>query len=187
MIVLYLFCIGCDSKNEIQDYKVQKHKVKIQNNKQVRNKKLAWTQPGNWHEKEASGMRLANFIIKNKSDKNNAECYVFVFSGDGGGVIPNIKRWYSQMNKKFPGPKAALDKSLSLKIAHRNAILVDIKGVYKKLGIGKPHTNYRMLGTIIQTNKNTIFIKFIGPTSIISKEYQNYLTFCKSIRITGAF
>ena len=137
--------------------------------------RLIWKKPSGWTQQQGSMLKIADFRLSDKASL--AECYIVVLGGNGGGFQANVKRWSRQMgivSKKKPHIR-------SIRVAGVNAMMVDLRGSYRGMGMSQPHNSYRMLATQATTPYGAIFIKMIGQNQIVDKNYQKYLDFCKSI------
>ncbi|MBI4556265.1 MAG: hypothetical protein HY706_01660, partial [Candidatus Hydrogenedentes bacterium] len=58
--------------------------------------KFEWQTPSGWKEQPPTPLRLANLSIGENAE---AECYLTVLQGTGGGAAANINRWRTQMSQ----------------------------------------------------------------------------------------
>ncbi len=173
-------------ENELDNFNIFSASLKLKNlpnnhnhstpgAKLKKSTKFSWQVPEHWIEQADQKMRMATYQIGTHS---NSECYVVMLPGDAGGVLPNINRWYKQMghgNEKIK----SLDGVPEIDILETKAKHIDIIGNYTNMS-GKNFNDFMMVGVIFSFNKSMIFIKMTGPESVIEKERQNFLMFCKS-------
>jgi hypothetical protein len=104
----------------------------------------------------------------------------------GGGVEPNIKRWYSQFSN---GDKEA-QKSTEMKLGGWKVHIVDASGDFQERMGGGPfaggkvvtRTNHAMTGAIfVNPEGRMYFAKLIGPAKVVKKHRQAFLDMVKSI------
>jgi hypothetical protein len=148
---------------------------------------LAWQAPAGWTDAGTKGLRLANFAI---GPAGEAECYVTVLGGTGGGVAMNVNRWRAQVGLPEATEEeiSALPKTAML---GGEAVLLDVEGTYGGTTDGA-HTggdsreSYRLLGAIAQRAKDAVFVKMTGPAGMVAGERENFLAFAGSIRDAAA-
>jgi len=126
---------------------------------------LKWKIPAHWKSLPASGMRTANFAIQYQGKK--AEGNIIQLPGAAGGVKQNVRRWMEQIGimsmtdanlEKF----LAKQKKVKTKDGH-TGIIINLANLLS----GDLTQNNSLAAAIITTNTETIFIKMIGPKSVI--------------------
>ncbi len=122
-------------------------------------------------------MREVSFQI---GEANEAECYVTILNGDGGGVAANINRWQEQMGQP-PLDEAAFNALPTLRVLGTDAPLVEIRGRLTGVHSDAP-TDYLLVGAISLQNNQCVFIKLIGPESVVRPELAHFKAFCASLR-----
>jgi hypothetical protein len=149
---------------------------------------LIWQAPDGWRDAGTKGLRLANFKVGAASE---AECYVTVLGGTGGGVGLNVNRWRAQLGlpEASPDELAALPK---IPMLGGEAVFVDIAGIYGAMGDGV-HTSvetarqdYGLLGAIVIRGSDAVFAKMTGPLDVVRAEREKFTAFVGSIQDTGA-
>ena len=138
-----------------------------------------WVLPEGWHEKPETQMRLINLGIGSNFD---AECYVSVLQGAGGGLAANINRWRSQMlleplsNEDIAGlPKKTL--------LGQDAVFTKFSGAFRGMGDDDYKQDYMLVGLILEHKGISIFIKMIGPQTVLEHELDNFEVFSKSLKL----
>ena len=138
---------------------------------------LAWDVPQGWLSLEPTSLRLANL---QPAGNPEAECTLTLLGGDGGGDLPNVNRWRSQMGLG-PIDQAELDAIPTLTVLGEEAPFFQLDGAYSGMGTeAKP--NWSMLGLILSQPNFTIYVKMNGPKELVDAERQNFVAFCASIR-----
>jgi hypothetical protein len=91
-----LFFTAC-KKNDIQSYRIPKEAPPVfeMASSGAHHDHLDWDAPKHWHEKPASGMRLATYIIPDK--EGDGEVSIVSISGPAGGLLSNLNRWRGQL------------------------------------------------------------------------------------------
>jgi hypothetical protein len=143
---------------------------------------LAWDLPSGWVERPATQMRLANFQVAGNSE---AECYLTLLGGDGGGMAANINRWRSQLGLE-PLDAAAVDQLPKAKFMSDMAALIDFEGTYSGMGGGDGRPGWRMLGLLLVEPQGSAFFKATGPAALLAAERENFLKLAASLRIESA-
>ncbi len=143
-------------------------------------KKLVWQKPEHWQDGPSSSIRMANFVISKTG--GTAECYVTVLPGNAGGTLANVNRWRSQMSLP-PITAGELEEHVQKKqLAGQEAIFMALQGKYIGLGPIK-QVNSQMLIMAAFYDQGSIFVKMVGPKSIVSEEITAFHQFCQSIAI----
>lgn len=134
---------------------------------------LKWTAPANWKSEPLRPMRAATYSVPTAAgDTANAECVVYFFGvGQGGSVEANLDRWKGQIVGPDGRPAEA---TIAKRTVHDLPVTtIDSSGDYT--GMGGPmaasksvHSNYRLLGAIIEGPGGNVFIKFTGPAKTIA-------------------
>lgn len=144
---------------------------------------LAWQAPEGWTDAGTKGLRVANFGI---GAAGEAECYVTVLGGTGGGVAMNVNRWRAQIGLPEATEEeiSALPKMAMLGV---EAVLVELEGTYGGTsdGVhtsGESRESYKLLGAIAQRSNDAVFVKMTGPASVVAGEREKFIAFVGSIR-----
>lgn len=137
---------------------------------------LRWDLPAGWTERAPSAMRVANFAVGDQ-----AECYLTILAGDGGGLGANVNRWLAQMQQ----PALVGDQVDALPRAtlfHREAVLLDVEGTFTGMSGGAPQTGRRLLGLLLVDPDGSAFLKFVGPTDVVEREKNAFKALATSFR-----
>jgi len=138
---------------------------------------LAWQAPESWAQEAPRAMRLVSFKI---GPNQEAECYVTVLAGTGGGIEANINRWRSQMGAP-PLSASAIEGLPKIEILGGSAPLVEIAGNFSGMG-GAAQSGAVLLGTIAEFGGQAVFVKMTGPEEVTRTEKENFIAFCKSLK-----
>lgn len=139
---------------------------------------IAFDLPKTWREAPERSMRILNFWV---GEGERAYCYL---SQAGGSLSDNVNRWRKQLGEK-PLDSAAIGALATVRVLSVDAKIVDAKGDFGG-GMGsKPIQDAQLVGAIAKIPGATLFVKMLGPRSIVEKERENFLSFCKSLRATG--
>ena len=194
-ICLALLLIACDSDDGIKEYRVKKNptgnkvspkkhpSVTARPNEQQSKPLFSWQVPTGWSPRPTFGIRLANFAAG--SQDNAPVCSVVLLGGDGGGLLANVNRWRVQMGLAAIDQAQLIEQSQELTVAGTKARMVDLTGVYRGMGVAQPQNNYRMLALSALTGKGALFVKMVGPDSIVGTEKSRFIDFCHSISPAG--
>lgn len=143
---------------------------------------FAWEAPAGWTEQPATATRIANFKVDADTD---AECYLTVLPGTGGGVEANINRWRSQLSLE-PYTPAEMAELPTLKVLEKDALYVGFEGTFTGMGGGEKKEGYKLLGVIFEDGGSAVFVKMTGPAAVVDREKANFEAFCASLKKTAA-
>jgi hypothetical protein len=137
-----------------------------------------WTAPETWKAKAGSSMRLANFAI---GDNGEAECYVTLLHGAGGGIEANVNRWRGQMGQTplSADEIAALPK---IEAVGRPSPFVEVSGTYTDMS-GADRGGYLLYATIVDLAGESVFVKMTGPEALVRAEKDHFTAFCQSLKM----
>ena len=137
---------------------------------------LKYETPPGWTDVGASGMRLVSLKVGEE-----AECYVIRLGGDGGGMAGNVNRWRGQLGlEPLDGP--ALAALPTMPCLGGEATLFDATGSYTGMS-GEKLESARMLGALVFFGDVSYFIKFVGPTDVITAEAEHFKAFLSSLEL----
>jgi len=144
--------------------------------------RLACDAPPHWHDAGPKGLRLANF---NLGSQGEAECYVTILGGAGGGVEMNVNRWRAQMGLD-PATENEIAGLPKIPMLNGEAVLVELTGQYGSSD--QIHTtpnavrqDYALLGAILIRDADAVFVKMTGPAEIVRNERDNFIKFTGSL------
>lgn len=142
---------------------------------------LAWTLPEGWFEKPATPLRVVNLQA---GPDQQAECYVTILGGDGGGVEANVNRWRKQMGLPdyTPDEFAALE---TRELFGQQATLVDMRGSFSGMGGTTVIEDARLLGLVLIDHGRATFVKLTGPADIVAEQADEFESFIASLEHGG--
>jgi hypothetical protein len=134
------------------------------------------TPPG-WVELASSGSRPINLRPAGNPD---AECYVAVLSGGGGGLASNVDRWRKQMGLEpaAPGSAEALPE---IQVFGAPAKLLELSGSFTGMG-SEARPGWKLIGALQVRGNAALFVKMTGPAAVVDAEREAFLAFCASLR-----
>ncbi len=141
---------------------------------------LAWKAPEGWERGLERPMRIVTYTPEGAE---NSEVYVTALRGMGGGVLPNINRWRSQMDLE-PIDEAGLETMDKITVLGEAAPLLDVRGTFTGMS-GPSFEDFGMLGVIKDVDDHTLFIKMTGPAEVIEAEREAFVNFCESLVYQG--
>ena len=137
---------------------------------------FVWETPEGWTAKAPTSMREANFQV---GDDPNAECYLTVLAGMGGGLISNVNRWRQQIG--LPPQTDAEILALPKRLLFGNeATIVELEGAFKGMG-DEAEEGFGLLGAILSMQEGTLFVKLTGPIETVRANRAQFDQFCDSL------
>jgi hypothetical protein len=143
--------------------------------------RLAWTAPEGWTELPGSEMRLATFKIGTE----NAECTIVAFPGEAGGVKANIRRWLGQISVEVGDEQLDAFLRSQPSITTEGGLPCTIFDFAPLLPVGADNPT-SMIAGIAAANRQSIFIKLMGPASVLAAEQERFTALCTSLRLEQA-
>ena len=134
--------------------------------------------PEGWKSLPGSAMRL---IDRRFGPADEGECYVSYMAGNGGGIEANVNRWRIQMGLG-PWDSKDFEKLEKRPFVGREAVFVSFDGDFKGVGATEAKKGYKLVGLIHEAPQVTIFVKMIGPKTLIDANMPAFEKFCASIR-----
>jgi len=136
-----------------------------------------WDTPEGWSERPTTPLRTLNFMVAGDPD---AECYLTILDGDGGGLLANINRWYGQMAQDGITEEEleALDE-YPLLGAPAKFVLID--GDFVGMGGGPAQEGFQIAGLANVQDGKAYFLKFTGPADIVTAELEAFKALAASI------
>lgn len=141
---------------------------------------LRWTAPETWTQGPERMMREVTFVMGTSGD---AECYISVLGGDGGGIAANLDRWRGQFDRA-PFTEAELAALPRVDCLGTVALVVEIDGErFEGMG-GQELEDAAMLGAVVSIDTHTVFVKLTGPRDEVLAERENFDAFLASLERT---
>lgn len=141
---------------------------------------FAFAAPEGWQVLRPDGMRALDLAVTRDP---RAECYLTVLTGDGGGLAANVDRWRAQMGLAplESSEYARLERSSLL---GQPALKVDFEGRFSGMD-GAGGEDYRLVGLLAVQDDGSHFLKFVGPTAIVTAELEAFDSFAASLRLAA--
>ena len=135
--------------------------------------------PQGWQQIASTQFRDPNFKI---GPGGKIECYVSTLSGDGGGVLSNVNRWYAQLGMPAITQDEA-DALVQVQVMGHPARVVNITGTFTGMNdtADAPAEAYRLIGAIIEAPDQLITVKMTGPEAQVLPELGNFALFIDSL------
>ena len=143
---------------------------------------VTWGVPARWMQGPPREMRVVTYgVPAAEGDAEGAECGVFYFGPDKGGLVDaNIDRWVGQF-EPTDGPHK------STKEVHgMNVTLVRIGGTFLSpsgpmmQSTGKKE-GFRLLGAIVAGPQGSVFFKMTGPAKTVAAAEPEFDTMVGSL------
>jgi hypothetical protein len=137
---------------------------------------LHWTAPEGWSEiASTSSMRMVTFQV------DGAECSVTRLPGEAGGIAANIGMWYGQMGQEPPA-EAEIATLEQIDMMGAKATFVRITGDFQDHSMsGQSGEGFAMLGVVCPQPDSMLFVKFIGPESVVAAQEAAFRAFLASL------
>jgi hypothetical protein len=150
---------------------------------------LTFEIPGTWKsEPPKSNMRKAQVRIpKADGDPEDGEISISFFPGGGGGIEPNVQRWYGQMETADGKPVDEVAKREKLKAGEFDAVLINIPGTLKAssmpgMGPSEDRKNWRMVAGIVSAKNGPWFFKSTGPDKTMAAAVDAFKAMLQSVK-----
>ena len=162
------FCASIEARGAAN---VGKSKPQVQS-------KFAWTAPESWVKQGPRDMREVSYSF---GAADEGVCYVSVFGGGVGGITANVNRWRKQvglgdMSAKEIGELPQLD------VLGGKATMFEASGAFTGMGDGEAEADQTLLGIIRELEGQVLFVKMIGPATLVAEERERFVAFCTSLR-----
>jgi hypothetical protein len=140
--------------------------------------------PADWKkQKPISNLRMYQFGV------GNADLAIFEFSGGGGTVEDNIKRWKSQFAPPAGKSIEDVSKVEKFKVGSADVTYLDISGTYlSKFPPSDPNAktvrkeNYRRLNVYFACEGGPFFISLTGPAATIEQNKKAFDGWLKNFK-----
>jgi hypothetical protein len=141
--------------------------------------KPTWTVPAGWQEGPLTQFLVAKYVI---TGSNGAAAAVNVssLSGDGGGLLPNVNRWRTQLGLA-PVTEADLVNLPTIDASGGKATVIEFSGTDGRTG--KPA---QLVGVVLPLNDQTWFYKLMGDADVVAQQKAALLTFVQSAKYPDA-
>ena len=139
-----------------------------------------FSRPGDWKwVQPTSTMRKAQLQVPGKDGGKPADITFFFFGeSNGGGVEPNVQRWFGQFTGKPDANKVVNELFDGVKVT-----LVTTEGTLKAslmAGIQEEQPDAALLGAIVEHAEGAVFIKMTGPAALVKASRDKFLALVKT-------
>lgn len=141
--------------------------------------KPTWTVPANWKEGELAQFLIARYVIQGDAG-TSAAVNVSALAGDGGGLLPNLNRWHTQLGQP-PITEDDAAKLPTIDVAGVKAVVIDFNGTDARAG--KPA---RLVGIVLPLNGQTWFYKLMGDPDVVAQQKDAFIAFVQSAKYPAA-
>jgi hypothetical protein len=146
----------------------------------------AWMQCGSIEFPKPAAWRWvkpsAQFRTLQYAVPGEAELIVSVFpAGDGGALEANIERWANQFGGAS-SVKARSDRA----VGEIRVTRVDFAGDFKGMGMAQARTGMLQLGAIVQAPTQSVFIRLLGPASVVESVRAEFDALAAGVRPQSA-
>jgi len=142
------------------------------------NSGFKWETPEGWTAGRDRSMRV---VTLHPGGNKEAQCYVAMMGGDGGGLHGNINRWLDQVGsaQKTPAEINALE---TVDMLGAKGVLVESYGKFSGIG-AEEKDNAGLLGIVCLLDGRAVFVKFIGPADLVKREKGHFIAFSRSLQM----
>ena len=151
---------------------------------------LRYDAPAAWIAVEPSSpMRVAQLLLPRvNDDAEDAECVVFYFGGEGGGVEANLDRWTNQMLQPDDSPSADVATTTGFEVAGMPVTVLDVPGIYAAEVVPGSKMRYykrdfRLKAAVVESPDGPYFFKLTGPSRTVARWEADFDTLINSIRL----
>jgi len=135
---------------------------------------LTWTAPATWTVKPLGQMRKGSFSLPGAGG-SEADLSIIAFPGDAGGIAENLNRWRGQVKLDPLSPTELASSAHTLANAGLRFTVVDYVGT-------TANGPTRLLGAVLPLEKETYFIKLMGPEPVVTQHKEAFMEFLKTIK-----
>jgi ABC-type nickel/cobalt efflux system permease component RcnA len=139
-----------------------------------------WKAPAHWQAQPLSAMRKGSWKIE-KAGKA-ADVSIISLAGLGGGVLPNVNMWRSQLGQPGIQENQLEDLTEDVRVGGRDGVLVDMKGERAADSPGKKGEAIRIVVAMIPSTDETWFFKLSGDALFVESELGSFRDFLKTVR-----
>ncbi len=139
---------------------------------------LLYDVPEGWEDLPRAQFRDINLrLIRD----NSAEMVLTFLASDGGGLVPNIDRWRSQVGME-PMTTADVQALTTRKVFGDDATYVELFGPYQGMR-GPRIDDGGIFGAIFSRGGGTLFVKMTGSREVLEAEREHFHEFLSSLDI----
>jgi hypothetical protein len=141
---------------------------------------VRFTVPENWNQQELPPT-LAGMIDSRYTIETEHGDMELTLTGMGGGAAMNLDRWIGQI-KMAKGDEA---KRFKIEIDGIESQWVDVRGAYasRMAANSASRDDYRLVGGVVPNTPRDFTIKLLGPRKAVAEFHDEFMQFCKSIKM----
>ncbi len=141
--------------------------------------KPTWTVPAGWQEGPLAQFLIAKYIIAGDGGAQ-AAVNVSSLAGDGGGLLPNVNRWRTQLGLA-PVTEADLANLPTIDASGTKATLIEFSGTDARSGKAA-----QLVGVVLPLNGQTWFYKLMGDADLVAQQKEALIKFVQSAKYPDA-
>ncbi|MHC4939282.1 MAG: hypothetical protein ACYTHK_09965 [Planctomycetota bacterium] len=138
---------------------------------------FAWDTPKGWTKGRDRSMRI---VTLHPGGNQDAQCYIAMMGGTGGGLDMNINRWLDQVGNPALKPME-ISQLPKVDMLGKKGVLIESYGTYTGMG-DENKKQQGLLGIVCLLEGRAVFVKFIGPADLVKREKDNFIAFSRSLR-----
>ena len=135
--------------------------------------------PADWKAGELAQFLVARYVIQGSGDVS-AAVNVSELEGAGGGLLPNLNRWRTQLGQP-PISDDDAAKLPTIDASGAKAVLADFTGTDARSG--KPA---RLIGLVLPLHGQTWFYKLMGDPALVGQQRDPLIKFVQSAQYPAA-
>jgi len=140
---------------------------------------ISWTIPEGWNYIDnGSPMRLVTFRM---GAGLASECYIVTLGGNGGGRLANMNRWLGQLGQS-PLEQSELDLQPKIELFGEEVPMLITQGEFTGMGDEVVEKSAMLYGASVELEEFSVFIKLVGPASVVKQELSRFRAFCTSLK-----
>ena len=140
----------------------------------VKKPKFTWQTPEGWVTLPPMPAVEVGFGVGGHPDARMTVSFA------GGAIADNVNRWRRQMGLA-PAPQAEIEGLPRHQVLGQSGLLVDLEGSFTGMR-GNALPDARMLGIFVPRSRQSVFLKLIGPSTLVAAERQRFLDFAGALR-----
>jgi len=180
---------GCNRKDDIQHYRVAKAPADDQSGMPTiphmasgaamtppagpaAPSPYTWTAPASWQPGKTSPMRIGSYTIAEGAQ--TADISIVLLQGTAGGVLANVNRWRGQVQ---------LAPLTADQLAGQGETIESAVGDFTLFMMDGTNPDKGILAAILSQPDHVVFVKLIGPNTMLHTHKDEFVTFLKSIAL----
>ena len=141
--------------------------------------KPTWIVPADWQAAPLAQFLIAKYVIAGDGGAQ-AAVNVSSLAGDGGGLLPNVNRWRTQLGLP-PVAEAELANLPTIEASGGKASVIEFSGTDGRTG--KPA---QLIGVVLPLGGQTWFYKLMGDANLVAQQKAALVAFVQSAKYLHA-